>query len=112
LFVAEHQAKYGHHDPAAPIEIINLRLCARAGVSTISSRSSGRGSHRQSSICKVWFDPSGPIETDVVDRESLGCGRHLPGPVIITQFDSTTVVPPGAKARVDDAGNIIIEVTS
>jgi N-methylhydantoinase A len=112
LFVAEHQAKYGHHDPAAPIEIINLRLRARAGISTISSRSRGRVSHRQTSIRKVWFDPSGPIDTDVVDRESLGVGRPLPGPLIITQFDSTTVVPPDAKARVDDAGNIIVKVTA
>ena len=111
LFVAEHQAKYGHHDPAAPIEIINLRLRARAGISTIFSCPRGRVSHRQPSSRKVWFDPSGPIETDVVDRESLSSGRHLLGPLIITQFDSTTVVPPDAKARVDDAGNIIVSVT-
>jgi N-methylhydantoinase A len=112
LFAAEHQAKYGHHDPAAPIEIINLRLRARAGVAIAYSRPSARLSQRPSSSRKVWFDPGGLIETDVVDRASLNTGWHRPGPLIITQFDSTTIVPPGAKARVDDAGNIIVEVAS
>jgi N-methylhydantoinase A/oxoprolinase/acetone carboxylase beta subunit len=30
------------------------------------------------------------------------------GPAIIEQMDATTVVPPGAAGRIDDAGNIHI----
>jgi N-methylhydantoinase A/oxoprolinase/acetone carboxylase beta subunit len=39
----------------------------------------------------------------------LDPGEVLLGPAIITQFDSTTVVPPRWSARVDDARNIVME---
>jgi N-methylhydantoinase A len=44
----------------------------------------------------------------VVDRETLGSGAALRGPVIVEQLDSTTVVRPGQRARVDRFGNLIV----
>lgn len=35
----------------------------------------------------------------------------LAGPAIIDQLDSTTVVPPGTRAEIDDWLNILIHVT-
>ena len=32
------------------------------------------------------------------------------GPAIVNQYDSTTVIPPGIKARVDRFGTIVIDV--
>jgi N-methylhydantoinase A len=43
-----------------------------------------------------------------VDREVLGSGAVLRGPVIVEQLDATTVVLPGQRARVDRSGNLII----
>ena len=37
-------------------------------------------------------------------------GQRLEGPAIITQYDSTTVVPPGFTAEVDRFGNIVIRI--
>lgn len=50
------------------------------------------------------------IATHVFARERLAAGDELSGPAVIEQTDSTTLVPPGAKAQVDDIGNIVLTV--
>jgi N-methylhydantoinase A len=37
-------------------------------------------------------------------------GDRFRGPAIVEQMDCTTVVPPDFAARVDDAGNLLLEV--
>ena len=62
---------------------------------------------------EAWFRVDGSLEqvpTLYYDREALQAGNRLVGPAIVTQYDSTTVIPPGIEASVDRFGNIIIEV--
>jgi hypothetical protein len=33
------------------------------------------------------------------------------GPAIVEQLDTTTVIPPGHRARVDRVGNLVIQTT-
>ena len=54
--------------------------------------------------------PTGRRETPIVRREALVPGSMLQGPAIIEQLDTTTVLPPGFRAAVDDAGNLVIDV--
>jgi N-methylhydantoinase A len=58
----------------------------------------------------VVFTASSPVETTVFRRDDLGPGAVVPGPAVIEQADATTLVPPGARARVDDAGNLVLKV--
>jgi len=61
----------------------------------------------------AWFLVEGGLEqvsTRYYDRASLKAGNRLEGPAIVSQYDSTTVIPPGFGARVDGSGNIVIEV--
>ena len=50
------------------------------------------------------------VDTPVFARDSLGSDTTLQGPAIIEQADTTIVVDPGATARVDALGNLIITV--
>jgi hypothetical protein len=34
------------------------------------------------------------------------------GPAVIEEYDSATVVPPGAVARHDDDGNLLLDLTN
>jgi N-methylhydantoinase A len=110
-FLATHQLKYGHSDPTAAIEFVNVRVKAR-----IAQEDEGTPKLRQDAVdparttVSAWFDSSGPVETTVVHRSTLEPGARLEGPAIITQFDSTTVVPPRWLVRVDAARNIIMEL--
>jgi N-methylhydantoinase A len=57
----------------------------------------------------VWFD-EGWMETPVYRRESLPAGAELEGPAIIEQLDTTTVLEPPDRLRVDALGNLEIRV--
>lgn len=49
------------------------------------------------------------MQTNIVAREDLRPGDALEGPTIIEQSDTTTIIDPGAIARVDDYGNLVIK---
>ena len=48
----------------------------------------------------------------ILDRGRLPLGASVAGPAVIQQIDATTVVEPGASARVDKVGNLRITVGS
>ncbi|MDP6709433.1 MAG: hydantoinase/oxoprolinase family protein [Alphaproteobacteria bacterium] len=57
----------------------------------------------------VWF-AGDFVETPIYARDDLAEGATLDGPAIVTQADATVVVDPGAAARVDGLGNLVIDV--
>jgi N-methylhydantoinase A len=113
-FLEAHQRKYGHHDTAADIEIINVRLSAhkvRASTSAPTfAPSQSRPAATSSGTRPVWFTADRPTETSFIDRAALTPGTALEGPLVITQFDATTLVPPGSRLSVAECGSLQIEV--
>jgi N-methylhydantoinase A len=108
-FAVEHERTYGHASLTDPISIINLRLMA--GV-----RETGRPSGRLRpavSVARpdrtVWFgtDGGGEHRTPVLGRGDLD-EQPRPGPMLIDEYDATTLIPPRATARLDEHGNIRI----
>ncbi|MGB3433338.1 hydantoinase/oxoprolinase family protein [Achromobacter sp.] len=56
---------------------------------------------------QVWFAETGWTDTPIHAREHIPA-EGLRGPAIIEQLDATTVIDPGAHARGDGYGNLII----
>lgn len=50
------------------------------------------------------------LATAILDRDGLSPGDKVSGPAIVEQTDTTTVIDPGASARVDEFGNLIVSV--
>ena len=48
----------------------------------------------------------GFVATPIYERTRLPRGARLAGPAIVEQTDTTTVIPPGVTALVDDAGTL------
>jgi N-methylhydantoinase A len=48
--------------------------------------------------------------TPIYDRNHLQPGMEIPGPAIVEQADTTTVIEPDMQARVDAYGNILVEI--
>jgi N-methylhydantoinase A len=46
------------------------------------------------------------VPTAIYERARLPIGARLAGPAIVEQVDTTTVIPPGVTALVDEAGNL------
>ena len=110
-FDLEHEQSFGYSTNAG-YQLVNVRVIAR-GLSE-QSRMPERfelpaGSDRSPSSRNVYFGPNrGWADTPVVSRGGLA-GQSANGPLIIEEYDSTTVVPPRWTAAVDEAGNIILE---
>jgi N-methylhydantoinase A len=58
---------------------------------------------------RVYFDGRW-LDTAVYDRERLPVGFRIAGPAIVEQLDATTVIDSGAEARVDEMGNLVIDI--
>jgi N-methylhydantoinase A len=56
----------------------------------------------------VYFDGEWR-ETPIYIRGRLHPGNDIPGPAIVIQVDTTTVIEPRYKGSVDSYGNILIE---
>jgi N-methylhydantoinase A len=58
---------------------------------------------------QVFFeDADDLLEVPVIARTSLGDGAHLSGPMVISQMDSTTLLPPSWAADVASDGALIL----
>jgi N-methylhydantoinase A len=112
-FVAEYVKTYGYVDES-PIELVKLRLIGKglrqrrldfAGLA-VESRA---GAPTARSRAVHFSRGAEPIETEIVPRGALS-DIPRPGPLVIEEFDATTVVPPDARAHRDAMGNIVIEL--
>jgi N-methylhydantoinase A len=109
LFHAAHERNYGHHDPHAPIEIVNLRLTAIGRLPEIGSPAyTGVGPANPKAKRPIWFSDAAAVEADIWWRQDLPPGAVIHGPAIVEQLDATTPIPPGWQARVDDQLNLVI----
>jgi N-methylhydantoinase A len=108
-----HEKTYGYTHGHKPLEVVNLRL--RLTVPTSSKRSRklhGRSPARRakSAVVKekdVWFgDRFHP--TSLYDRNLLLPGMNFPGPAVVVEYSSTTIVPPGFRCRVDSELNLVM----
>lgn len=110
-FFAAHVRSYGYADRAAPVEIVSIRAKTLARlVRGKTEPTNPDGPVAPVSVAQTWFNEAAPVETPVYQRTTLPEGAELQGPAIITQFDATTLVPPGARLVVDAVHNLIIEL--
>jgi N-methylhydantoinase A len=110
-FEAAHLQRYGYTPPpGTPAEIVALRVIGREKLPTINEiRVSGnRPAHRTTRDC-YFGKERGFISTPVVSRNVLSTAP-MAGPIIVSEPEGTTLVPPGARAALDHLGNIIIDL--
>ena len=111
-FFKAHEQYYGFSNPDDPLEVVNVRLTARGALSYPQTGGpSGKRSEVQNVGTRdVIFADDKAIETPVYDRSTFSAGTRFTGPAIVQQLDSTIVIFPGDKVKVDDAGNMHVEV--
>ena len=113
LFVKRYEQLYGRGSalPGAQLEIVVCRLRAKALTPqpklVAAKRSSGTlpkaATRKQRDI--YWPDLGRRKSTPVYDGERLLSGNRIAGPAIVETADTTVVVQPGNRLRVDELGN-------
>jgi N-methylhydantoinase A len=109
-FGQAHFAAYGYSESSEPCELVNVRVSAIGMVrkpSLADSRVSGsldacKGARR------VWFPSVGLVEAAIFDRALLGSESQIDGPAVIEDQDSTTLLQPGWRCRVERYGVLAI----
>ncbi|HEU4368856.1 MAG TPA: hydantoinase/oxoprolinase family protein [Methylomirabilota bacterium] len=108
-----YAARYGYAQPAEPVEAVTWKLSAIGGTPRVTlpkaatSPAAGVVKGRR----RAYFPEAGGwVDCPVHDRYGLAAGMQLAGPAIVEERESTSVLPPGAVATVDEYANLIVEV--
>jgi N-methylhydantoinase A len=105
-----HKQRYGHSNPAAPVEFVNLRVASFGAVERFDSQGSADGEGQAAKVLaerRAVFSGE-EVTVPVLSRESLPVGFEEAGPAILEEQSATTVVPPGWRISVDEGSNIIL----
>jgi N-methylhydantoinase A len=108
-FEAAYVRAHGRRGPDVPIEAISWRVLSRGPDPELEliAAPAGDGDARKGTRDVHFGD--GYVETPIYDRYRMGPDMRIEGPAIVEERESTTVVGPGATARVAADGSLIIE---
>jgi len=112
-FVSRYEQTFGEGSafPGAGTQIGTCRVIARGRVRTPELPEHPAAEARPAGSREVyWRELGGAHATDIYRGEELGTGSSVSGPAIIELPVTTVVLPPGAEARVDALGSIVINV--
>ena len=102
------------HGEVAPLEVTNWKLeltcvlprAAFAGAGGVASGSGAEKAARRAYIPEA----GGVVECPVWDRYRLGMDARLEGPAIVEERETTVLLLPGDTGRIDEHGNLLIEI--
>jgi N-methylhydantoinase A len=111
-FEEEHAREFGYRLPKglAEVEVVNLRAAVIGEVERPSEPAFTAGPAGRRESVEAHFPGEGTIESLLVDRDGMVAGERIDGPAIVTEWASTTVVPPRASAVVEPGGELSIEL--
>jgi N-methylhydantoinase A len=114
LFHRVHHQSYGHSDPEAPVEVVNVKARGLGRIPKPKAALVPQGGVDPSVAFvgrrKVFFKSAkGWLDCPHYDRVKLLAGNLIEGPAMVCEFDSSVVVLPGHKATVGSLGELIIE---
>ena len=106
-----HESRYGHRLDM-PVELVNIRVQVTAeaagftmqGLPPVEDMQQGRQGQAQ-----VYAYES-PV--DIYQRERLGAGQRLAGPVLIVEKNSTSFIESGWQCEVAECGNLMLSRTA
>jgi len=109
-FDAEHERLFSFVLPVDH-ELVNARASVsgpRPNVTpTVLEPGTGDPAAARTGQARIWVE-GGWQDAARYDRTLLKAGDVLPGPAIVTEMDSTTLVLPGHVATVDNSGSLLI----
>jgi N-methylhydantoinase A len=108
-FHEEHDRVYGFSAESEPIECVSLRVTTVGRIEKPPPRTVDAADIAQAKGSREVFFAGGYVDCPIYDRYGLGAGVSFSGPAVVEEFDSTTVVHPGYRLRVDGHGNLWIE---
>ena len=113
-----HERRFGYSDPTERVQVVNVRLKARgiADRPRIDREAVDPNAIAEPNAVRpvVFGSDAGAneLQTPIFDRATLQPGVRISGPAIVTQYDTTTVLPPGWRLSVGATRSLIAEKES
>ncbi len=109
-FHAAHERSFGHAEEGAPVQVVSLRVSASRRGPPVALAQRDATPHLAPATGTTRLYQGGTWQdTALYDRATLDPGASFTGPAIVTQADSTVLVPTSWNATVDKFGNILLE---
>jgi len=101
---------YGRRPPGVEAEVTTWRVRILGPDPRVDvTAAAGRGASLERSR-SAWFQETGFVETAVHDRYTLRPGREVIGPCVVEERESTVVIGPGGRGKVDRSGSLVVDV--
>jgi N-methylhydantoinase A len=110
-FHRAHRERYGYAQEQSEIEIVSARLRSFGLVPKlpVAKIAPSRGIAKPHDNTTAYFGGR-KLSVAVYRRDELRGGVKLKTPCIVTEYSATTLIPADAQARVDQWGNILINL--
>jgi len=92
-------------------EFVNLRSVVQGPPANVQARAmsdAGGGVEDAVIADHTVYADGREHDAKIYDRAKLAPGHVVPGPAVVTEMDSTTLILPGHRAEVDKVGNLLI----
>jgi N-methylhydantoinase A len=114
-FHRQHEKTYGTCDTRKGTEIVNIRVRVRGipekpALERVAQAGPSVSEDAVLGEREVVFE-NREMPSLIIDREKLLAGNVIEGPAIVTEYSATTVIPPWARAGVDEYANLIMQIT-
>ena len=106
-FHIEHERTYGRRASDEPVDLVTIRSTYRIDSDRIVPKSVNEIEDKKPPRNAYFGKQNGWMLTPVIDRGGL-TNSITHGPLIIEEYDSTTLVPPDTSVHIDETGNIIM----
>ena len=110
-FNVVYEGLYGRVDDETPLELVTLRVKAAHSVVAPYVKVPASGSAKQSGSRPIYSAASGKyLEAAVYQRQELPPGAEIPGPAVVEERESTTIIDLGDRLHVDRIGCLIVDL--
>jgi N-methylhydantoinase A len=116
-FHRAHRERYGYAQESNVVEIVSARVRSTGMVEKlVQRRGISSGASRKKPFAKAMRNVNAyvggkKLSMAIYQRDELSARAQLRTPCIVTEYSSTTLIPPGARCEVDGYGNLIIQLT-
>ncbi len=104
---------YGRRPPGVEPEVTTWRVRVMGPAPHLDVRTRGGPGRRaigRKEQRRAWFAEAGFVPVDVYDRYLLPPGTGLTGPAVVEETESTVVIGPGGRGKVDRHGSLVVDV--
>ncbi len=115
-FHAEHDKRYGQAAIEESLEIVNVRLVVTAARADRLAETwliapwVAEGPIEESRRDVIFGDASKPVSARILWRPALPAGFTFEGPAVVEEPNSTILIHPGDRVRVDASGHLLVEL--